>query len=83
MDCYLIGFASVLMRQTNIVWVVMVLSSTIMDKIISQTLPFVKNDSICKKDSEKRANSSYNFQVFEIIINPSHVFIYHDSNFRI
>lgn len=71
MNCYLIGFASVLMRQTNIVWVGMILSSTIMDKIISQTLPFVKNESICKKDSEKRTTNSYNFQVFKIIMNAS------------
>lgn len=62
------------MRQTNIVWVGLILSSTIMDKIISQTLPFVKNDSICKKDSEKRTINSYSYQVFEIIMSFSDEF---------
>ncbi|XP_031626049.1 putative Dol-P-Glc:Glc(2)Man(9)GlcNAc(2)-PP-Dol alpha-1,2-glucosyltransferase [Contarinia nasturtii] len=55
------GFLSVLMRQTNIVWVGMILGYSIMDKIISQTLPFIK-------DSEKRSNNSYNFQdIFSVL----------------
>lgn len=57
MNFFSAGFFSVLMRQTNIVWVGMILGYTTMDKLISQTLPFIK-------DSEKRTNNSYNFQVF-------------------
>lgn len=57
---YFIGFASVLMRQTNIVWVGMALGCTVMDKVISQTLPFIK-----EKDKEKRSTNSYTFKVVE------------------
>ncbi|KAJ6633375.1 putative Dol-P-Glc:Glc(2)Man(9)GlcNAc(2)-PP-Dol alpha-1,2-glucosyltransferase [Pseudolycoriella hygida] len=39
----LFGFASVLMRQTNIVWVGMAFGMTVIDKFVSQTLPFVKD----------------------------------------
>ncbi|XP_055305543.1 putative Dol-P-Glc:Glc(2)Man(9)GlcNAc(2)-PP-Dol alpha-1,2-glucosyltransferase [Sitodiplosis mosellana] len=56
----LFGFASVLMRQTNIVWVGMILGTTIMDKLISQTLPFIK------KDSEKRPTNSYSYNFQDI-----------------
>lgn len=52
-----VGFASVLMRQTNIVWVGMALGCTVIDKVISQTLPFVKGE-------EKRQITSYTFKVF-------------------
>lgn len=44
------------MRQTNIIWVGMVLGCTVMDKLISQTLPFIKG-------SEKRSTVSYNYRV--------------------
>lgn len=58
------------MRQTNIVWVAMVLGYTIMDKLISQTLPFIKG-------TEKRLNSAYKFQVikrkYSILIYDIHV----------
>lgn len=57
------------MRQTNIVWVAMVLGYTIMDKLISQTLPFIKG-------TEKRLNSAYKFQVFNFNIYDFHDIIY-------
>lgn len=41
------------MRQTNIVWVGMFLGCTFMDKIISQTLPFIKG-------AEKRSSYTFN-----------------------
>lgn len=47
------GALSVLMRQTNIVWVGMFVGWTFMDKVISQTIPFIKG-------AEKR--SSYTFE---------------------
>lgn len=50
------GLLSVLMRQTNIVWVGMALGCTVMDKIISQTLPFIK-------EKDKRPAHSYTFRV--------------------
>lgn len=40
----LCGFASVLMRQTNIVWVAMALGTTVIDKVVLQTLPFIKGN---------------------------------------
>lgn len=40
------------MRQTNIVWVAMALGTTMVDKLISQTLPFIKGH-------EKTAISTY------------------------
>lgn len=61
------------MRQTNIVWVAMVLGYTIMDKLISQTLPFIKG-------TEKRLNSAYKFQVikrkYSILIYDIHDIVY-------
>lgn len=45
------------MRQTNIVWVGMALGCTVMEKLISQTLPFIK-------DSEKKCTNPYTFQVY-------------------
>lgn len=51
-----IGFLSVLMRQTNIIWVGMVLGWTVMDKLVSQTLPFISG-------SEKRSTVLYNYRV--------------------
>lgn len=50
------GFASVMMRQTNIVWVGMAMGCTVFDKLISQTLPFVKKE-------DKRQITSYTFGV--------------------
>lgn len=44
------------MRQTNIVWVGMALGCTILDKIMSQTMPFIK-------DQEKRSTVNYSFKV--------------------
>lgn len=45
------------MRQTNIVWMGMALGTTFIDKLISQTLPFIKGH-------EKDATSSiYTFSV--------------------
>lgn len=38
------GAASVLMRQTNIVWVAMALGTTCIDTLVSQTLPFIKQN---------------------------------------
>lgn len=32
------------MRQTNIVWVGMALGTTVIDKFVSQTLPFIKGN---------------------------------------
>lgn len=49
------GALSVLMRQTNIVWVVHALGSTAIDKLVSQTLPFLKD--------RKRSASPYSFHV--------------------
>lgn len=40
----LCGAAAVLMRQTNIVWVAMALGTTCIDKLVSQTLPFIKQN---------------------------------------
>lgn len=51
--CHL-GLLSVLMRQTNIIWVGMVLGCTVMDKLISQTMPFI---------SERRSTVLYNYRV--------------------
>lgn len=51
---YFSALLSVLMRQTNIVWVGMFLGYTCMDKLVSQTLPFIKG-------MEKR--SAYTFHV--------------------
>lgn len=45
-----------LMRQTNIIWVGMALGCTILDKIISQTMPFIK-------DQEKRSTVNYSLEV--------------------
>lgn len=57
MTCFSItAFFSVLMRQTNIVWVLMVFGSTVMEKLVSQTLPFIQG-------SEKRSMVSYSFRV--------------------
>ncbi|XP_037037118.1 putative Dol-P-Glc:Glc(2)Man(9)GlcNAc(2)-PP-Dol alpha-1,2-glucosyltransferase isoform X1 [Bradysia coprophila] len=39
----LFGLASVLMRQTNIVWVGMAFGMTVIDKFCIQTLPFIKD----------------------------------------
>lgn len=44
------------MRQTNIVWVGMALGCTVLDKIISQTMPFIK-------DQEKRSTLNYSWKV--------------------
>lgn len=52
----LTGFFSVMMRQTNIVWVLMVFCCTVIDKLVSQTMPFIQG-------SEKRSTVSYNFRV--------------------
>lgn len=52
-----IGLLSVLMRQTNIVWVGMVLGGTVMDKLVSQTLPFLQSGS------EKRSTVLYSYRV--------------------
>lgn len=48
------------MRQTNIIWVAMVLGCTVMDKIVSQTLPFISG-------SEKRSTVSYSYWVIGIV----------------
>lgn len=55
---YILGFASVLMRQTNIVWVGMALGMTVMDKFVSQTLPFVKD-----ADKTSKVDNVYTFKV--------------------
>lgn len=52
------GFASVLMRQTNIVWVGMALGMTVIDKFVSQTLPFVKDT-----DKTSKLDNVYTFKV--------------------
>lgn len=41
------GALSVLMRQTNIVWVGMFVGWTFMDKVVSQTIPFIKGAEKC------------------------------------
>lgn len=53
-----LGFFSVLMRQTNIVWVGMALGMTVIDKFVSQTLPFVKD-----ADKTTKVDSVYTFKV--------------------
>lgn len=56
---YLLGFASVIMRQTNIIWVGMALGITVIDKFVSQTLPFIKGH-------EKTDNRIENFHTFTV-----------------
>lgn len=47
------GFFSVLVRQTNIVWVALTFGCTFLDKLMIQTIPFVKgHDSDEKKNLE-------------------------------
>lgn len=47
------------MRQTNIVWVAMTFGVTFLDKLMIQTLPFVKGyDS-----DEKKSFENYSFSV--------------------
>lgn len=43
-DLTVSGFLSVLMRQTNIVWVAMLFGTTVIDKLVFQTLPFIKQN---------------------------------------
>lgn len=58
LNFYNLGFASVLMRQTNIVWVGMALGMTVIDKFVSQTLPFVKD-----ADKMSKVDNVYTFKV--------------------
>lgn len=53
-----VGFASVLMRQTNIVWVGMALGQICIDKFVSQTMPFVKD-----ADKTGKVDLVYTFKV--------------------
>lgn len=46
------------MRQTNIVWVGMALGMTVLDKFVSQTLPFIKD-----ADKTNKMDNVYTFKV--------------------
>ena len=48
------------MRQTNIVWVGMSLGITVIDKFVSQTLPFIKGN-----EKYGKADIIYSFKVSE------------------
>lgn len=51
------------MRQTNIVWVGMALGMTVIDKFVSQTMPFVKD-----ADKTTKMDSVYTFKVMIIVL---------------
>lgn len=57
------------MRQTNIVWVGMALGCTVIDKLISQTIPFVKGYE--KREKFVLYSFKVNFMVlmFETVTN--------------
>lgn len=52
------GLLSVLVRQTNIIWMGMALGTTFIDKLISQTLPFIKGH-----EKSASSNIAYTFTV--------------------
>lgn len=55
---HIAGLASVLVRQTNIVWVGMALGMTVIDKFVLQTLPFIKD-----ADKTGKVDHLYTIQV--------------------
>lgn len=58
----ILGFLSVFMRQTNIVWVAMTFGCTFLDKLMIQTLSFVN-----KHDADEKKNfENYSLRVKQI-----------------
>lgn len=56
------------MRQTNIVWVGFALGTTVMDKFVSQTMPFIKS-STPKPNIKSETYFCYTFKVCTTIEN--------------